>query len=418
MELTEQLIEELFQAMRERRDADVPAELSHFYNLFRNAPVEVLNETEDVIKPWIRIPLFRPTVAKILNRRRYRFGKRTAPDIKRFSYAMQTEAYAVARNLPYFGDMNLGSLQLLRALSARGIDREQIADTIRSFEAICEGEPLIGMELYPDSSRRPEALAGALILDILYGGHEILERLESGDVRRRRLFSSYDGTKWNYRPMPTCHPLFAMLISELGPYIPHTVPTPYMLCIGTNMKSDAALLLSAWILSHPEISMLAAAVDRYEGDVEFPGIYLGLRIKKLRQDWIFDAPRTQTNLYAGAMHRELPDARDFIRMAGVLAKAHENEPQYFEGFRTAFYDTLREAGVNEGVVPYVAARHLDVIRHGTSFPELAETARGLPTDVSDYIWSGVQRSVAGIERAMYRPEDLTVISRAYSGQLI
>lgn len=441
MEITTQLIEELFDAMREGREVEVPRNLNPFYRRFKNAP-EALDEAAETVKPVLAMPFFGPHYAAALLKS-FRLSKERLKHPR--SLYSSSEFYEGAvpsvKELPSHSDfpgMNLGSVQLLRTLAAKGTTVEDVIDTIRHLEGVCEGEPMIGMELYPEGQDFKELIkvsAGAASLNFLRGEYNKKSTVIPEWLYDSGYISSLHGDiKWNYRLMPTCHPLFATLMNELGPYIPETLMS-YMLCIGTNMQSDATLLLSAWILSHPEISMLAAATDRYEGDVEFPGIYLGRRIEKAFRKNIRDMPPrsrksskqgtywrtgdylTQTNLYAGAMHCELPQPQDFIRMAGVLAKAYENKPEYFGGFRDAFYDTLRAAGVNEGVVPNVEARRLDADRNGRSFPELAETARGLPIDVSDYIWERVQQSVAGIERAMYKPEELALISKAYAGRL-
>jgi len=139
---------------------------------------------------------------------------------------------------------NPGSTQLLRTLVAKGNDVNQVQEKIESLERICEGEPLIGMELYPDAHGTNVGTAvGAHILNGLRGK-------ESYGIQN----SQHDGKKWNYRIMPTYHPIFAVLFRELSDYMPQRVPIvgedqnkpiPYMLNIGTDMGKDSAIVMSA-----------------------------------------------------------------------------------------------------------------------------------------------------------------------------
>ncbi len=408
MAIKEQFIEELFSAMHEGRRIHVP-DLTDEKIDIHELPIKYRNLLQDADK------LFPDSIPE----------------------------------LPLDSGITPGSLQLLRALAVKG--KRTDTDFIKALEKVCKGEPLIGMELYPDAQDSTEKFAvaaGAAALNLLRG--QKTYGIED---------SRYDGTKWNYRIMPACHPIFAMLIRELSTYMPQGRPIPYMLTIGTNMKSDSVILLAAWILSHPEISELAYTMVRGTGNVDFPGMYLGQRARSLSNYvttvLLMPSPaignliaglysdtagligasigvpfsayafwstirQTQTNLYAGIMHPELPDTEDFIHISGVLAGTYKRKKKYFNEFKHTFYNSLEEVGLTDLIrdIDAVKAYELRAIRNGRYSPNLAEAAMSLGIDRSEYIWARVQQSVAEIERILYRPEELDIINRAYSGQLL
>lgn len=370
------------------------------------------------------------------------------------------ELYRV--ELPSDGSLKPGSLQLLRALTVKGKNIKETREIIKSLEEICKGEAMVGMELYPQDDGTDTVRKGAESLNILRGPNKY--RIKDSELS--------SGT-WNYRIMPTYHPLFAMNIRELSRYIPQKWPVPYMLTIGTDMKSDSVLLLGAWAISHPQLMELARTMEEGKGDLSFPGIYLGRKagnkflqpydfyrlavlspvlagasivpyliyLQKLSEDPIdFFAGGVmggsvggiislllalltrysfvQTNLYAGLMNPELSPPEDFIHMSGVLAKAYTKERSYFESFREGFNATLKEVGLDQNVIPRIKTISLSSDYGGRHFPDIAEVARTLHPEVADHIWLKVQQSVRELEERLYKPEELALIDRAYSGQLI
>ncbi|HLD83294.1 MAG TPA: hypothetical protein VI979_00380 [archaeon] len=399
---------------------------------------ELLKKCEEATEFVRGMPLFGTPFADDISRRLKETPAWTARSEESLTDNMYNTGQYLTRGLPHLmrlPDANPGSLQLLRALVARGVKLEEASSTIASIEEICKGETMIGAELYPITGgplEKIETAAGAAAVNLLRGEYEIY------NPRWRRNkdagLSFYDYMKWNYRPMPTYHPLFAMLMRELGAYIPQRRPVPYMLCIGKDMGRDSIIVLSAWLLSHPETAMLADAMSRGNGDVDFPGIYVGQRISKQRKKRVVmenpvrwhreetvdvipyvDQKWGQTNFYAGLMHQEMPQVQDFIRMAGALAKAHKTS--YFKDFELALYDALRDSGLGGCIIPKIRAKSLYANKGGRSFPELAKTARNLQIDTADYMASRVQAAVCEIERGLYTKQELEIINNAYSGRL-
>ena len=140
---------------------------------------------------------------------------------------------------------------------------------------------------------------------------------------------------------------------------------------------------------------------------------------------------TQTNLYSGFIHSELPQAEDYIRTAGVLAKAYEidrkskkEQEGYFDHFKQEFYNALKEEGIYiQGTLEGIDEKQLRVTAtgHGIHFDNIRRAGilqdKYLGPETARTIWENVQRGIAEIEMELYRPDELTLINRAYSGTL-
>ena len=307
--------------------------------------------------------------------------------------------------------LNPGSAQLVYALAAKDKQSEQAAEAIRQLEAICHGEPMIGMELYPQGD---EGLLSTAIFDFLCPGYNY-----------RVKPSGRDGVKTNLRPLPTYHPLFAALMAELSLCIPQHDVTPYMLCLGRDMERYSVALLSAWLFSYPEIVETANTMGETTGDFSFPGIYFGQRVERpfiswSKREWK-EGIGSQTNLYAGLMHPVLPDAKEFMRMAGILSKVQKRDLRSrFRAFVNAFGKSLKDVGLNpENYLRLQKDVYLRVRSNNQSvpLPYVAEAAIGLGPDRSHHIRTSVQSSVAEIEQGLYTSEELELINRAYAGEL-